>query len=111
MNIQLVLTLLSGIIFITYGALCIFNNHMTEEFKRYNLERFRILTGFLELLGGFGSITGLFIGPIFYISTAGLSLLMFLGVITRLKVKDSFLQIFPALSLMLLNIYLFWAKL
>lgn len=84
---------------------------MTEEFKRYNLERFRTLTGFLELLGGFGSIIGLYIGPIFFISTGGLSLLMFLGVITRLKVKDSFFQIFPALTLMLLNIYLFWAKL
>jgi hypothetical protein len=104
------LTVSSALIFIAYGALCIFNNHMADEFKRYDLERFRILTGFLELFGGLGSIIGLYNLPIFFISTGGLSILMLLGVITRLKVKDSFSQIIPAFTLMLVNAYLFWIQ-
>ncbi len=111
MNVQPILIFFSAFTFICYGVLCIFNNHMTDEFKRYHLERFRILTGVMELLGGLGSIVGLYFEPIYLVSTFGLCLLMFLGVITRLKVKDSFIQIFPAFMLMLLNAYLFWSRL
>jgi len=81
---------------------------MMVEFKRYKLEKFRILTGFLELLGGLGTFLGLSYGPLYFISTGGLAFLMLLGVITRIRVKDPILEILPAFVFMLINTYLFW---
>ncbi len=79
---------------------------MREEFKRYNLERYRVLTGFLELLGGVGTLIGLRSNPIYYVSTTGLATLMLLGLFVRIKLKDPVIEMLPALILMLVNIYL-----
>ena len=80
---------------------------MLREFKRYRLENFRILTGILELLGGVGTLVGYFYRIPFLVSTAGLGLLMFLGLVIRIRVKDSWQEMLPALILMLINFYLF----
>jgi hypothetical protein len=105
-QIKTILAITSAITFITYGLLCIFTGHMREEFKRYNLERYRVLTGFLELLGGIGTLIGLRSNPIYYISTTGLATLMLLGLFVRIKLKDPVIEMLPALILMLVNIYL-----
>jgi hypothetical protein len=78
---------------------------MKIEFERYGLAKFRKLTGLLELLGGIGLITGYYLYPaLLYLSALGLATLMLLGVIVRLRVKDSYIQILPALLLMIINI-------
>jgi len=100
------LTLFSAITFIGYGFVCIFHGHMTQEFQRYGMSKYRVLTGYLELLGGLGSIVGLFYHPIYVLSTAGLATLMLMGVIVRLRIRDPLLEIIPATVLMLLNAYL-----
>jgi hypothetical protein len=102
-----VLTWLSGVAFIGYGFLCLFSGGMTEEFDRYNLPQFRRLVGLLELLGGLGSIVGiLFYLPLLVFSSAGLALLMFLGVIVRIRTKDRFVDMTPAIALTIINIYI-----
>ena len=109
-NINLLLTILtwaSGLAFICYGFLCLVAGGMTQEFKRYGLIRFRKLVGLLEILGGLGSILGLFYPYLLIISTAGLSFLMLLGVIVRIRIKDPFILILPAFILMLINFYIF----
>ena len=99
------ITIFSSIIFLIYGLLCLFTNHMSEEFKRYGLSQFRLLVGTLELLGGLGLIVGYYYHDyIFLLSSVGLSLLMLLGVGVRLKIKDEMINIFPAFILMILNI-------
>jgi hypothetical protein len=80
---------------------------MKSEFKRFGLEKFGAVTAILELMGGLGLIIGLKFNPILVISSFGLALLMFLGVLVRIKVKDSILITLPALFYMLLNLYLF----
>ena len=107
MNLDLSLTWLSGVAFLIYGLLIIFTSHMIEEFDRYGMTKFRKLTGILEILGGLGSLIGLKFYPIYLVSTLGLFLLMLMGVITRLRIKDEFSKILPALSLMTINGYLF----
>jgi hypothetical protein len=102
-----VLTWLSGLAFICYGSLCLVNGAMTEEFKRYGLTRFRKLVGFLEVLGGIVLLIGMSFPPLLIFSSAGLTLLMLLGVIVRIRIKDSFILILPALILMLINTYIF----
>jgi hypothetical protein len=81
---------------------------MKKEFKRYGLSQFQHLTGALEILGALGLLLGLKFKIILMISSAGLALLMFLGFGVRIKIKDSFIQSFPAFFYMLLNFYIFW---
>jgi hypothetical protein len=103
----IILILTSGLAFILYGLLCLLTDHMKSEFRRYGLSHFRKLTGALELLGGLGLFAGLYYTPLLYISSAGLSLLMFLGAIVRLKTKDPLIQLLPAFVLMAINLIIF----
>ena len=62
---------------------------MKSEFKRFGLEKFGLLTAVLEISGALGLLVGLMINSILLISSGGLALLMFFGVLARLRVKDS----------------------
>lgn len=79
---------------------------MRDEFERFGMARFRILTGALEILGATGTLVGLFWMPLFIFSTLGLGTLMLLGLITRIRLKDPVLQMLPAFVLMLVNYFL-----
>ena len=76
---------------------------MILEFQRFQVSSYRVLTGFLEILGGVGVIIGLFQREIGMISSFGLFLLMAMGVGVRLKIKDTLYQCLPALFFCLLN--------
>jgi hypothetical protein len=106
-TLYLLLVLFSSVSFIIYGSLLLVSAKMQNEFKRFKLEKFTILTGVLELLGGIGLLVGLKFGFILLISSGGLALLMLLGFGVRLKIKDSFLLTMPSLFFMLLNLYVF----
>jgi hypothetical protein len=103
----LILTYLSAIAFIIYGSLILLTGHMRSEFERYGMTRFRLLTGILELLGGIGLLVGLYYNPLYLLSSLGLSTLMLMGTITRMRVQDKVLEILPAILLMLINLFLF----
>jgi hypothetical protein len=103
-----ILCIVSGISFLVFGSLILSTRHMEEEFERYGLSRFRKLVGLLELLGGLGILLGLHFKILLLVSSLGLSLLMVLGVVTRLRVKDSFLETTPAGVLGLINMFIFY---
>jgi hypothetical protein len=67
-----------------------------------------MLTAILEILGAIGLIVGLFFNYILLISSGGLALLMFFGVIVRLKIKDGLLAASPAFFFFILNSYIFF---
>lgn len=79
---------------------------MKREFKRYRMERFRTLVGYLEFAGGTGLLIGLFYPGLIAISSSGLALLMLLGTIIRIRARDPWLEILPAIFLMLINAYI-----
>jgi len=81
---------------------------MKSEFERFNLKHIGLFIIILEILGAIGLLVGIFFKPILLISSGGLSLLMFFGFMTRVKLKDSFLVSFPAIFLMILNGYIFY---
>lgn len=81
---------------------------MKKEFKRFGLEKMGLFTIILEILGASGLLVGLYFHFILIISSLGLALLMFAGVIVRIKMKDSMWVSFPAIFYMVLNSYLFW---
>jgi hypothetical protein len=100
-----------AVTFFYYGLACIFTNHMIEEFARYGFPGFRRLVGSLEVLGAIGLLAGYFVPPVQYLAAGGLALLMFSGCLLRLTIRDSALQILPAFSLMILNLWVFFALL
>jgi len=81
---------------------------MKNEFKRFGLEKVGALTAALELIGAVGLLIGLKMQIILLISSGGLTILMFLGVVIRIKVKDSIWITLPALFFMILNSYIFF---
>tara|TARA_B100001287_G_scaffold104427_1_gene87758 strand:+ start:7846 stop:8190 length:345 start_codon:yes stop_codon:yes gene_type:complete len=104
----LVITIFSGTSFIIYGLLLLKSKKMQEEFIRFGLVKYIKLVGVLELLGGVGLIVGLKFNFVLQFSSLGLGVLMFLGLLTRIKVKDSFLISFPALFFMIINFYILY---
>jgi hypothetical protein len=97
----------SAALFLVYGLLCLFSNGMQEEFSRYGLSRFRRLTGALEVLGGAGLLVGLLVPTIMLVASGGLALLMLLGVIARIRVRDPLLEMLPAFVLLVMNVFIF----
>lgn len=108
MNLLNVLITISSISFLAYGLSYFITPHMKSEFKRFGLEKFGILTAALEICGSFGLIVGLWLSPILIMSSAGLAVLMLLGLIARLKIRDGFGASLPALFFMILNSFIFF---
>ncbi|QJR36748.1 DoxX family protein [Gemmatimonas groenlandica] len=97
---------LSVTLFLGYGFSCLFMGAMVDEFARYNLSRFRRLVGLLEVLGALGLLASLLFPPLVFPSGGGLALLMALGVITRVRVRDPLIEALPAGVLMVINLFL-----
>ena len=108
----LLLLIINGIAFIFYGFLCLFTNHMKEEFERYELVRFRSITGFLEVCGGLGCLVGYFYSDLlYYLSCIGLGILMTMGTFVRFKMRDPLIDTLPAIFLGCINFFLIYIKL
>jgi hypothetical protein len=107
MSILNILVLFSGLSFLAYGIAYFTSPRMKSEFLRFGLGKLGLLTAVLEILGAIGLLIGLLVNAILMISSGGLALLMFLGLIVRIKVQDRWWASFPALFFMLLNAYIF----
>lgn len=80
---------------------------MVEEFKRFGLnDKKRKLTGCLQILGAAGLFTGFIFSVIGLFAAAGLTSMMFVAFIVRIKIKDSIVQSLPSLFFMLVNAWL-----
>ena len=84
---------------------------MLAEFKRYGLDKYRRLTGSLQILGALALLAGLFYFPLAIIGSAGLSVLMFMGLAVRIRLRDGFIKSTPALFYALLNLVVLLALL
>ena len=108
MDLKNLVLIFSSASFLFYGISYFISKKMKSEFKRFGLEKFGIITAILEIMGGVGLVIGLKFNSILVISSGGLGLLMFLGILVRIKVKDSILITIPALFYMLLNLYILY---
>jgi len=93
------------------GVSCFVGPQMRREFRRFGLDRLRILTGVLELLGAGGLIVGLWWTPALRLAAGGLALLMLAAVAIRLRQRDTAWLIFPALLLVGINTVILVASL
>ncbi|MEO5909613.1 MAG: DoxX family protein [Pelobium sp.] len=108
MHLLKVLVVFSSLSFLAYGITYFTSPKMKSEFIRFGLGKLGILTAVLEILGALGLLVGLMFNTILMISAGGLSLLMFLGVAVRLKIKDGLWVSIPAIFFFLLNLYIFY---
>lgn len=108
MNLVTIGALISSLSFFAY-AFSYFNApHMKNRFKRFGMEKMGLITVLLEILGAIGLLIGLKFNIVLMISSVGLALLMFAGLIVRIKLKDSIWISLPAFFYMALNAYIFW---
>lgn len=110
MRLLEVLIIFSSLSFLGYGVAYFTTANMKSEFIRFGLSKFGALTAILEIVGAIGLLIGLLYNSILLISSGGLALLMFFGVIVRLKIKDGLLASSPALFYFGLNLYIFYAS-
>ena len=108
MDILEICVWVSSLSFLGYVGSYFTSPHMKSEFVRFGLEKFGLLTILLQIAGSVGLIVGLKYLPILVVSSLGLAVLMMLGFIVRIKIKDSLLASSPALFYMILNAYIFW---
>ena len=108
MSLLTLMTFISALSFLFFGTACLTSTKMKSEFTRYGLSKSRVLVGVLQLLGAFGLFLGFFYSPVVQaLAALGLCILMILGFIVRLKIKDSFIQSAPSLLYAVLNAMLF----
>jgi hypothetical protein len=110
MDFLYVVISISSISFLIYGISYFVTPYMRKEFERFGLEQYGLLTAVLEILGAVGLVVGLAINSILLISSGGLAVLMLLGLIVRIKSRDSISASLPAFLFMLLNSYIFYAS-
>lgn len=95
--------ILSGASFVAYGISCLLSGNMKSEFRRFGLARFRLLVGWLEIAGGGAQLAHSILPQVSLTATAGIFLLMLLGVIVRIRTGDRLWVTLPALGFMALN--------
>jgi uncharacterized membrane protein YphA (DoxX/SURF4 family) len=98
-----VLALVSGLSFLYYGFRVLFRPASQGEFERYGLPGVRQFVGLMEVLGGTAVILGLAVAPLGAAAAAGLTALMVLGLIVRVRIHDAPRLMVPAASLGALN--------
>jgi len=103
MTLFTALAVLSGVSFVGYGVSCLMADAMAREFERFGLAGFRVLVGALEVCGGAGLLLGLWYLPLLFSAAAGLTVLMLLGVVVRVRLRDGILLTLPALVLFAIN--------
>lgn len=100
---------LSSVSFLGYGILYFIGTHMKQEFIRFQLEKLGLVVVVLEILGAVGLLVGFwFYKPLLMLASGGLAVLMLLGLIVRLRLKDSLWVSLPALFYLVLNAYIFY---
>jgi hypothetical protein len=97
----------SAISFLIFGISCLTTRHMKSEFERYQLGTYRHFIGLLQICGGLALILGYNWKWAVYLGSGGLALLMLLGFIVRIKIRDGFLRSSPAFIYMIINLIIF----
>jgi len=101
-----ILEIFSALSFIFYGIMSFTSNIMKSEFNRWGISKFRIIVGIAQLSGGFGLLLGFYFPIMTVLSSLGLTVLMFLGFILRLIVKDGIVKSSPAFIYIIIILYI-----
>lgn len=106
LSLPAALSILSAISFLCFGTGYLLLPQLKREFERYGLAKYRTLVGVLQLAGAIGLLVGTSHPLLGGLAAGGLSLMMLIAMIVRLKVGDTLTQSLPAATYLLVNLYL-----
>ena len=107
MEIHLALLYFSAISFIVYGINSFFSRRMISEYQRWGFGNQRIILCCCQLLGGLGLLVGLSIPILLTVASFLLMCMMPVAVFVRLRIRDRFLKMVPALLYVILTLIIF----
>jgi putative oxidoreductase len=79
-----------GLLFVSIGSMTVAGRKMfVENFRRFGYPQwFRVVTGSLEILGGLGLLTGIWLPWLAALASAGLTLVMLGAVFTEIRTRE-----------------------
>ena len=108
MDYYLTIVLFSGISFVAYGINSFISKRMRKEFKRWGLEKKRIIIASCQLIGGAGLLLGLEWNTLLTLSSFSLAVMMSVAIGVRIKVKDDISDILPAFAYLVLSVMILY---
>jgi len=96
---------LSIVAFAGYGTSALVTDRMAAEFQRFGLAHLRVLTGTLQIVGSVALFVGYFFRPLLLLSAGGFAAMMVIGLVVRVRIRDPFVEMIPAFTLMCLNLF------
>lgn len=104
--VLILIALLSGLSFAVYGFQTLFGTPPRGEFERYGMPSLRRFVGSAQMMGALGVLAGLRYPPIGAAAAGGLSIMMALALIVRLRIHDAPRLMVPAATFGVVNVLL-----
>ena len=111
MDLNIIILVFSALSFIFYGITSFFSKRMVSEYARWGYSNHRILLGCMQLLGGIGLLVGLTNSVLLSVASFLLTFMMITAVLVRIKIKDSLINMFPAVFYTCLNFIILYNSL
>lgn len=108
MHLENILIYFSSFSFIFYSINSLYSKRLITEFERWGYAKFRYLIAFFQFLAGIGFIIGIYFSPLISVVSFLLFVMMVVAIYARIKVNDTFIEIFPAIFYALLNLIIFY---
>tara|TARA_B110000483_G_C18165408_1_gene531065 strand:- start:716 stop:1054 length:339 start_codon:yes stop_codon:yes gene_type:complete len=111
MDLNIAILVFSAVSFIFYGISSFFSKRMVYEYARWGYSNYRVLLGCMQLLGGIGLLIGITNSILLSVVSFLLTLMMIIAVFVRVKIKDSLINMFPAIFYTVLNFIILYNSL
>ena len=111
MDLNILLVVFSALSFIFYGINSFFTKRMVSEYARWGYSDHRILLGCIQLLGGIGLLIGITNSVLLSVTSFLLTFMMITAIFVRIKIKDSLINMFPAIFYFLINFIILYNSL
>lgn len=97
-----IISMFTGISFITYGVNSFISKRMISEFRRWGLADKRKIIGVCQCIGGAGILVGFELGIARVSSAIFIIIMMLVAILVRIRIRDNIADILPAISYILL---------
>lgn len=96
----------SGVSFLGYAITYFTSEHIKREFERFKLPNLGRTVALFQILGAVGLLASFRIPATLPLASGGLSLMMLIAILVRLRVNDSLWVSLPAIFYFGLNLYI-----